>query len=158
MTTRIIGIGNPWASDDGVGLEVVRRLQVALQEKGPASRWAALEFQLLTEPGLELLDALDSCQVAVIVDAVSGQGSPGKVHRVEWDSGALRSRLVERASSHGFGVREVLELAAALGRLPARVELWGIEIASTEPGEGLSPPVAAALPRIVGNLLQALEG
>jgi hypothetical protein len=53
-----------------------------------------------------------------------------------WESGMLAARGVQRASSHGFGVRELLEMAEVMGKLPARVELWGIEIASTEAGQG----------------------
>ena len=34
MTTLVVGIGNPWASDDGVGPEVVRRVQARWQEEG----------------------------------------------------------------------------------------------------------------------------
>jgi len=154
MHICIVGIGNPWASDDGVGSEVVRRLQA---EYGVGDQ-GAIKFMTLPQPGVELLDLMDHCDVLMLVDAVSSGAPPGTLHREEWRPGLLDSRGVERASSHGFGVREVLDLATALGRLPGQVILWGVEVASTEPGEGLSPAVAAAVPSVVARLRRELEG
>ena len=155
MTLLVLGIGNPWAADDGVGPEVVRRLQVGWQEEGGDS--ALVEFQTLSQPDLGLLDALAECDALIVVDAVVSGAAPGTVHREVWQPGAVDSRGVERASSHGFGVRELLEMAAALGRLPARVELWGIEIESTEPGEGFSAAVGEAIPGVVEQLLAVVQ-
>jgi Ni,Fe-hydrogenase maturation factor len=44
-----------------------------------------------------------------------------------------------------------------MGRLPSQVIFWGVEVASTAPGEGLSPAVAAALPIVVGRLRRELQ-
>jgi hydrogenase maturation protease len=55
-------------------------------------------------------------------------------------------------------VRELLEMAAVLGKLPARVQLVGIEIASTAPGRGLSPEVERAVERAVAGVVAMLVG
>ena len=53
------------------------------------------------------------------------------------------------ASSHHVGGGELVALAAQLtGRRPEAVSI-GIGVADTELGEGLSPAVEAALPRVV---------
>jgi hydrogenase maturation protease len=145
---HVIGVGNPWAGDDGVGPEAVRRLQA----EWPGSDQAPAQFLTVRQPDLALLDLFGPDGVVIIVDAVVSGASPGTLHRVEWHAGLLAAKGVERASSHGFGVRELLEMAAALGKLPARVILWGVEAASTAPEEGLSPGVAAALPSLVEEL------
>lgn len=154
MRVLVAGIGNPWASDDGVGPEVVRRVQARWTDWPGAP---VVAFLALSQPDVALLDALAGCDGLVVVDAIFSGAVPGALTRISWQPGALASRGVERASSHGFGVGELLELAARLGRAPVHVELWGVEAASTAPGEGLSPAVAARVDDIAEQLLHDLR-
>ncbi len=154
MRICVIGLGNDWASDDGVGPEVVRRLRTRAQKPGQA---LPIEFIILPQADPSLLDVFDRCDIAILVDAVVSGASPGTVYCEEWQPGALASRGIERTSSHGLGVRELLDLAAALDRLPRRVLLWGIEVVSTEPGRELSDPVAAQVPALVERLYDQLR-
>jgi hydrogenase maturation protease len=156
LTIHIIGIGNRWATDDGVGHEVMQQLRTRLKNE-PAGFGAQIESFGFPLPDLALMDALENCSKAVFVDAVVSGAPPGTVYILEWQPGIAQARGVERASSHGFGLREVLELAAALGRLPEQVLICGIEVASTEPGERLTPEVAAAVPEAVDTLYQLLQ-
>ena len=151
----ILGIGNAWASDDGVGPEVVRRAQARLVglERNAASE---VGFVIMARPDLALLDRLAGVDRLILVDGVVSGATPGTLHRRAWRPGLVEERGVERASSHGFGVKELLEMARALGKLPARVELWGVEITSAAPGQGLSPAVAGAVEEIVEQLVEAL--
>ena len=159
MRINVVGIGNPWATDDAVGLAVVQQLQAEYTSARLEQHLAddVVTFAALPQAGLSLLDFLAQGEVLILVDAARSHAPPGTLHCETWQPDRLLSRGVERASSHGLGVREALELAAVLRKLPERVILWGIEVASTEPGAGLSPAVAAALPLIVRQLRQALE-
>jgi Ni,Fe-hydrogenase maturation factor len=59
-------------------------------------------------------------------------------------------------SGHDFGVASVLQLAEALGLLPAVLWTYGIEIQSAEVERGPSPPVMVAahqLARIITDEL-----
>jgi hydrogenase maturation protease len=164
----VVGIGNAWASDDGIGPQIVDQLR-SLYADIPPDAWSkngrgdklnvapAVTFKTMPRPDVSLLDSLRGSDVLIVVDAVVGNTPPGTVHRQIWQPGLLDSRGVERASSHGFGVREVLNLAEMLGQLPTQVILWGIEVASTEPGRNLSANVEAALPNIVDQLLNELQ-
>lgn len=156
MSTLVVGIGNPWASDDGVGQEVVHRLEALAEAQMRDGDLAPATFVKMAQPGVALLDALDNCETAIIVDAVISGAPPGTVHRRLWQPGMLDGRGAERTSSHGFGARELLDLAAALDRLPERVILWGIEIGTREPGQGLSAAVVAAMPAVVEGLWNEL--
>ncbi|HEY52889.1 MAG TPA: hydrogenase maturation protease [Caldilineae bacterium] len=153
MTTLILGIGNEWASDDGVGPEVVRRLQGRWQKEGREPD-REVEFSILAQPDLSLLDRIAGYSDLIVVDAVVGGQPPGTIHRETWEPGMLVERGVQRASSHGFGVHELLEMAAVMGKLPPRVQLIGIEIASTEPGQGLSATVAQAVEGVMEELAE----
>jgi hydrogenase maturation protease len=152
----VVGLGNPWASDDGAGLEVVHRLQTEWLAAGRNPE-ATVTFVTLPQAGLELMDFVDRGDVLILVDAVFSHAPPGTIQHEVWRAGLLAPRGTERASSHGFGIQEVLGLAAAMGRLPSQVIFWGVEVASTAPGEGLSPAVAAALPIVVGRLRRELQ-
>jgi hypothetical protein len=50
-----------------------------------------------------------------------------------------------------------LALAAALGLLPPRVVIYGLEAASREPGAELSADVAAAIPEAVRRIEEELD-
>jgi hydrogenase maturation protease len=55
-------------------------------------------------------------------------------------------------SSHHLGLAEALELARAVGRLPRRVVVYGIEGARFEAGDELSPSVAAAAEEVAAAI------
>ena len=168
MRICVVGIGNTWATDDGVGPQIVDRLH-RMHVDTPQNAWSSngrddeldvastVTFKTMSRPDVSLLNTISRSHVLIVVDAVVGNTPPGTIHRQIWQPGLLDSRGVERASSHGFGVREVLNLAETLGQLPAQVILWGIEAASTAPGQGLSPKVKAALPDIVNQLFNELQ-
>ncbi|MEA3334563.1 MAG: hydrogenase maturation protease [Chloroflexota bacterium] len=153
---RVIGIGNPWASDDGIGPVVVEKLRTHLLEQRPDLQ-TRVQLFTLSQPGLQLLEFIEGCQAVVIIDAVSSGSPPGTIHQIEWQPDVAISRHVERASTHGFGVAEVLALAQSLDRLPERIRLWGIEARTTAPGQALSPKVAAAIPACIEQIIEFLE-
>jgi len=142
----VIGIGNPWRRDDGAGLAVARLLagtpgvDVLEREGEPAS----------------LIDAWDGADALWLVDAVSSGAAPGTVHRIDVAERELPAEFF-RASTHHLGLAEAVELARALGRLPARTVFFGIEGSSFDAGEGLSAEVAAAAPRVAEQIRKEVE-
>ena len=110
-----------------------------------------------SQPDLALIEAMEGCHKVVFVDAVVSGAPPGTLHILEWQPGVMLPRGMERVSSHGFGLREVLELAMTLDSLPEQVLICGIEVASTEPGMGLTPEVATAVPEAVDAIIRLLR-
>lgn len=144
---RVVGLGNALRGDDAVGLEVARRLRELLPD--------ADVIAASGEPAA-LLDALgDGVAEVAIVDAVSSGAAPGAVHRFDASETALA--LAAGASTHGLGLAEAIELGRALGRLPARVVVYGIEGQGYEAGAPLSLPVARAAEAVVSELRARLE-
>jgi hydrogenase maturation protease len=137
----VIGVGNAWRRDDAAGLAVARLLRGTV----PAG------VEVLEQEGepAALLDAWDGAGAVWLVDAVSSGAEAGTVHRLDASEDALPATLF-RASSHLLGLADAVELARALGRLPARVVVFGIEGGRFEAGEGLTPAVAAAVERVAG--------
>ena len=135
----MIGVGNAWRSDDGVGLRVARLLEGALP---PEVEVAAREG----EP-TSLIDAWEGADAAWVVDAVASGAAPGTVHRLDARERALPAEVF-RTSTHHFGLAEAVELARALDRLPSRLVVFGIEGERFDTGETLSAVAAAAAERV----------
>ncbi len=71
----VVGTGNPFRRDDGVGVAVLERLAHVVPD---AVRLAERDG----EP-TGLLGAWDGARLAVVVDAVAPDGAPGTLHRFE---------------------------------------------------------------------------
>jgi hydrogenase maturation protease len=127
-----------------VGFEVVRRLSAEPLPNG-------VQLVACDRPGLDLVEALEEADAAVLVDAVRSGASPGAV----WELGTRELSRAPTTSSHAFGVAHALALSAVLGRLPRRVRIVAIELESAE-GRGLSPAVRAALPQACQHVRRAL--
>jgi hydrogenase maturation protease len=138
----VIGIGNDFRHDDGVGLtvaEAVARLNL------PA-------VQVLTaigEPGA-LIDAWATADSVVVVDAaVVDDPEPGRLRR--WTPDSITDLPV--TSTHAFGLAQTYGLGRALGRLPRSLVVLSVDIADTSDGLGLSDAVAAVVPNVVDAVL-----
>lgn len=128
----IVGIGQPRAGDDAVGIVVAR----ALAERGAPA--------LASTDASALLPLLARGGRVVVVDGLVGHGSPGDV--LELDPRVL-DRGARVLSSHGLGVAEGIELASILyGVDAAAVAVVAVVIdPSTLERPGLSVAVAAAI-------------
>ncbi len=140
---RILGIGSP-SGDDQAGWLTVDALAAC---GVPADRDVALEK--LDRPGARLIALLENAGWVVLVDAMQSGGQPGRIKRFDrngWQDCA------HGLSSHGLGVIEALSLARALGTLPPRLDLYGIEIAAAGPGDRISVEVHAAAKKLARHI------
>lgn len=143
----IIGYGNTLRRDDGAGA-------VAAQLLAADSRLAADDvevqerYQLLPEMALDISES----SLVIFVDA-DMRGLPGsiEIHRLEADAPRADAdgRAEPGASSHHVGGGELVGLAAQLSGRRTEAVAIGVGIADIELGEGLTPAVEAALPKVV---------
>lgn len=139
---QIVGVGQRYAGDDGVGREVVRQLVAS----GIAARGV--------DDGAALLNLLMAAPSRVlVVDAVVGGAPPGTVHvldRADFDTG------FRPVSSHGIDVVEAIDLATRFNP-GLKVTLIGISInAPTFLGEGLSPDVSDSVSEAAKRVMELL--
>lgn len=149
MRARVIGLGQAAAGDDGVGLVVLR----SLRERGLPS---GVELHEVGEPSA-LVALLSGETPVIVVDAVLGD-SVGEVLELSPDE--LGEHAPVRLSSHGLGVTEAIGLARALaeGCSPPEIRIVAVTIARPERyQQGLSPGVAAAVPRAVDRVLSLVN-
>ena len=144
----VVGLGNELRGDDAVGLEVARRAG----ERLPAATVVENEG----EP-TRLLDLWEDVAAVVVVDAAVGTGEPGTVTTFD-AAGAPLPHAFFRTSTHHVSLGEAVELARALGRLPARLHVVAVEGARFETGSPLSAPVAAAVGRAVDEVVRCTSG
>jgi hydrogenase maturation protease len=140
----VIGLGNEFRHDDGVGPAVVARLRDLVP--------SGVELVITDGEPTRLIEAWTGAALAVVVDAVRAQPpQPGRIHRFVLDRpgpGAGRP-----ASSHGFGLDDAIALALALDRMPRRLIVHAVEAADLTQGTGLTPPVAAAVDAVAAAVL-----
>lgn len=133
----VLGIGNRFRSDDGVGPAVADRLRALGIPAGERSG-----------EGAELIEAWQGHDAVIVVDACQSGAPPGTVLRIDAAAEPLPTGLF-RYSSHLFGLAEAVETARALGRLPGRLVVYGVEGAAFGFGDALTPAVAAAVDEVV---------
>jgi hydrogenase maturation protease len=140
----VIGIGNAWQGDDAAGLVVAQELRDRVGEE-------ITVLELEGEP-VSLVEAFDDADDAFLVDAVRSGAKPGTVHRIDATDDPVPATL-SAASTHTLGIGEAIELGRALGRLPRRIVLYGIEAESLAAGGELTPVVARAVDEVVERVL-----
>jgi hydrogenase maturation protease len=148
----VIGVGNALRHDDAAGLEVTCRLRARLHAGENAVR---TEFAVREHEGepLALIDLWEGAGAVVLVDAIRSGAAPGTIHRVEASHEPIPARLRGSSSTHAVGVGEAIELARALGRLPARVVVYGVEGLYFDAGSGLSEEVQGAIDSLTDAVL-----
>ncbi|MFV2073433.1 MAG: hydrogenase maturation protease [Thermoanaerobaculales bacterium] len=144
----VLGLGNLLLRDDGVGLELLRRLEAEM----PASD--RVEFLDGGTQGIALLSFMAGRQALLILDAVALGDSPGTVHAHE---GPDFPQARPGITAHEGNAGELLATAQLIGDLPEKIHLVGIEPDEIRTGIGLSPAVAEAVPRGVKAARRALE-
>jgi hydrogenase maturation protease len=141
----VIGIGNAYRRDDGVGLAVADRLARCAP--------SGVRVQAGVSDPSALLDAWAGAELAIVVDAtVSSRAVPGRIRRFTSDAVAT----VRTTSSHGLDVARALGLGEALGRNPSRMALYTVDVVDVGYGIGLTAEVAAAVPEVAADVLETV--
>jgi hydrogenase maturation protease len=144
----VIGLGQRERGDDAIGPAVATMLA---SKRLPGVR--VIEH----EDPVRLLDEWQGADLVVVIDAIRSGQPPGTVRVLDarddpmpdWTGGG---------GTHAFGLNAAVELARALGRLPARLLIVGVEAGHFRFAEPLSPAVAAAVAQAVRVVTDAVSG
>ncbi len=149
MRVLLAAVGNPLAGDDGAGPAVAAAL--ARRALPPWVRVVDLHTDVLA-----LSSVWRDEREVWLLDAMALGKPPGTVHRAGHEELLAMSR--EQGHVHALSVPGCLAwLRLAEPRFEGvRFRAWGIEPASVEPGESLSPSVAAAVRRVVREVAEEL--
>jgi hydrogenase maturation protease len=147
MTRLLIGLGNPDRGDDGVGTAVVRRVTEHANDD--------VEVVESDDPA-SLIDTWDGADRVVVVDAMQSGRPAGTVLVLDVTETPLPSDGWATGGTHALGLAAAVELSRALGRLPRRLLVVGVEADRLTTGTELSAPVHAAVQPAADAALQAL--
>lgn len=142
----VIGIGNAFARDEGIGLRVA---EAFLGKPGLTVRSHGGE-------GAELMQLWQGHDAAVVVIACSSGREPGTVQCFDVGADGLPPAYVDFVANHTVGLPEAIELSKTLNSLPARFVIVAVEGEDYGQGVGLSPAVEAACAAAVQQVTDQL--
>jgi hydrogenase maturation protease len=157
VKTLLLGLGNDLYGDDGVGVQVVRRLKEEAAAKTRTA--AALRHTHLEEcclSGLALLDVIVGYDRLVIVDTIKRPSPvPGRVHLLSEKD----VRSLPGPSPHYVSVPQAIEIGRRLGlHVPSEIRIVAVEAKDLYTmGEDLSPEMRNRLPAIIRKVKRVLR-
>lgn len=143
----VAGVGNIFMSDDGFGVEVVRRLAGHPMPEGVTVADYGIRGIHLA---YELLEGYDRL---ILIDAISRGGRPGTVEVLVPDDIPATGAIPD---AHGMDPLAVFGYLASIGGDPVPTVIVGCEPASLEDNIGLSEPVEAAVETAVSVVLDLI--
>lgn len=143
----VLGVGNLLLSDEGVGVHAAQRLE----EQGLPEGVAVVDGGT---GGFHLLSLLHDYDPVLFLDATM-DGDPVGTVRVR--TPRFASDFPRVLSAHDIGLRDLLESATLIGELP-RMHLITVSIGADQVmGTELSPPVLAAVDRVLHEVRELLS-
>lgn len=143
--TLILGIGNPILTDDGVGIQIARKLKEARP---------GLNIEETNEAAIVLLDYLVGYEKLIIVDSIqTGHGRPGELYQLKLED---FKTATDCTSSHGIDLATAFEVGRALGcKMPAAVSIYAVEVMDNENfSERCTTEVEKEIPSIVTRIIR----
>jgi hydrogenase maturation protease len=149
--TLVLGLGNPFRGDDGIGPEVV----AALRQETLSPDVTIIDGGT---PGLETVLIWQNHQRVIVVDAADMGLDPGRWKRFLPEDAIWGVNKAEmQGTMHSAGLAEALALAEALDMLPPELIFYGIQPARLDWSVGLSSEVQPAVTAVSKSILHELN-
>ncbi|MFH1699876.1 MAG: hydrogenase maturation protease [Candidatus Zixiibacteriota bacterium] len=145
----IIGLGNDYRSDDGIGLYVSRCIEQNVIRGVSVINGIS--------DGTSLLDYWDGKDHVILIDAVSPNQSPGYLYKFDGLSENISEDLFTAFSTHSLNIQETIKLGKALGKLPQKLTIYGIEGEKFKPGNKLSKTVETSAKKLIMEIIETLK-
>ncbi len=149
----VAGVGNAWMQDDGFGGEVVRRLKELALPDG-------VTVEDFGTGGLDLAyEVMRGYDALLLIDVTRGGGVPGTLYVLEPEEAEIAAGIEdgEMIDPHAMDPQTVLRFVRAVSGWPGSVVVIACEPEQVEePGLGLTPAVAGAVPRALELALETL--
>jgi hydrogenase maturation protease len=140
----ILGLGNEYISDDGIGIHAIREFKKHVSSDNYTT-------EELTSGGIELIDYLSGYEKAIIVD--TGSNKSGTIYRYKQTTD---EEVMKVKSSHQIDLPQIIGLAKVLGiAIPDEIIVYGVEAKDiTTFNCSCTQEVESAIPRLV-NLIRS---
>jgi len=145
----VLGVGNILYTDEGVGVRCLEKLE---REYAFSGNVTLMDGGTL---GMRLMDALLSCDTAIVLDAVLGGQEVGTIYRCVGED--LRKSLAFKDSMHQTDLVDTLVYCGLIGTRPECVVI-GIEPHDYESmSVEISDVLAGRLGEMAGFVLKEIE-
>ena len=154
MKTIVIGLGNPILGDDGVGWQIVGKVQQ--RSDFPPD----VDVDCLSVGGISLMERLIGYERAILIDSfVTSKNPIGTLSCFSLDELPNRA-LGHIYSAHDTTLQNALKIGQELGaQLPNEITVVVVEAQNVyDFSEQLTPTVAAAVPAAVQAIIDLLGG
>ena len=146
---KVIGLGSPILTDDGVGLKVIEDL---------ALEFPKITFEPQTIGGLDLLEAMLDYHTLIIVDVIQTKsGSVGEIYRIAPE--AFKG-FAHFNNPHQMNFASILESGKRLfeERMPKDLEVVAIEVKDvTTFSESFTPEIQKVYPEFIETVRSLLK-
>ncbi len=145
LLIKIIGFGNIYMGDDGVGIRVIEKIK----EQGIFNDYENIELIDCGTSGIDLIFLLQQADKVIIIDAVdAGQGIGEIITFNINDIMDFGNKVIKSFSLHDIDLKEVFELIRAL-KIEKDLKIIGINPEEINCGEKLSPQIEKKIPQII---------
>jgi hydrogenase maturation protease len=146
---QVIGVGNEYRGDDGIGPVVVGCL---------SERELPPQVHVCSHDGepMSLVASWEISDIIILIDAVDCGAPPGTIFRLDGEKIRPASGLVA-GSSHDLGVAQAISLARALGRLPRTLIVFGVQGEQFTLNSSLSPSVREVVETLANQVVAFLD-
>lgn len=145
----IVGIGNPYRCDDGIGPLIAKHLGNMIPEK--------VDVLSDIKDGLSLMDLWEKYDCVYLIDAVKSGGAPGRMYRFDASTEDLPHNFFTNYSTHSINIPEIIALAGNLNLLPEELIIYGVEGKDFRMGKELSEEVRLSISSVAGCIKNELE-
>jgi hydrogenase maturation protease len=157
MKTLIIGLGNPYLTDDGIGVKVANAIEKELK---PGTH-KELTIEEASVGGLRLMEAMIGFDRVILIDALitHNENKPGTIKRMTLDDLNSISPTQHSACAHDTTLVTALEMGRRLGLdLPSEIIIYAIEVSNVmDFSEHSTPAVTMAIPHVVSSVIREIQ-
>ena len=150
---KIIGFGNIYMGDDGVGIRVIEKIK----EQGIFADYDNVEVIDGGISGVDLIFFLQQADKVIIIDAVDAGQGIGDI--VVFDINEILcfgNKIIKSFSLHDINLKEVFELIRAL-KIDKDLKIIGINPKEVDYGEKLSPQIENKIPQIISMIKEEAQ-
>jgi len=151
VRTLVLGIGNPFLGDDGIGFSVAQELARVVKDENVDVKDASL-------PGLNLLELIIGYDRVIIIDAImTDDGEVGEIYRLKPES--FVKTVHPASSAHDVNLATAIEIGkkSLAEQMPADIIVFAVEIQEvTEFTDEMTRKVKEAIPGVVSLVLEEI--
>lgn len=145
----IVGAGNEFRSDDGVGPLIAKKLGQLFYDR--------VTIRKCIKDGTELLELCKGHKCVYLIDAVKSGCEPGKIFRFDANREILPREAFSCYSTHAFNAADSVELARSMDCLPEKLIIYAVEGRCFEAGCDFSDEVKSAIADVVIRIKREIE-